>query len=396
MIEPATRMNGLPPYLFLELDRLAEAERQKGFDVINLGIGDPDLPTPDYIVHAAQAAVASAANHRYPDYLGGEKFRRAVAAWYQRRFGVDLDWRNEVVGLLGSKEGIAHLIWAMAGPGDMVLVPDPAYPVYFSQTALAGAQAVTVPLRPERGFLPDWDRIDEATWRQAKMLWLNYPNNPTGAAWSLEDAREAVERCRHYDVLLCHDNAYAEMTFDGYRAPSVLEVPGAKEIAVEFYSWSKPFNMTGWRVAAAVGCPVAIGALGRMKSHLDSGVFTAIQEAAVVAISEHPEDVFQRMNAIYARRRDRVLPILRRAGLDVPQPKATFYLWFRTPAGMSSAQAARFFLTEAHTVVTPGRAYGEEGEGWLRIALTESEERLTEAANRMAEALAARRTSFTS
>lgn len=387
-------MNGLPPYLFLELDRLAQAERQKGFDVINLGIGDPDLPTPEHIVRAAQDAVARAANHRYPDYLGGERFRQAVAGWYGRRFGVDLDWRTEVVGLLGSKEGIAHMIWAMAGPGDVVLVPDPAYPVYHSQAVLAGAEPVAVPLRPERGFLPDWDAIDEATWRRAKMLWLNYPNNPTGASWSLEDAREAVDRCRHYDVLLCHDNAYAEMTFDGYRAPSVLEVPGAKEIAVEFYSWSKPFNMTGWRVAAAVGSSVAIGALGRMKSHLDSGVFTAIQEAAMVALADRPDDVFRRMNAIYARRRDAVLPILERGGLEVPKPKATFYLWFRAPAGMTSAEAAKFFLTEAHTVVTPGRAYGEEGEGWLRIALTESEERLVEAAGRMAGALAARNASL--
>ncbi len=391
MIKPAARMAELPPYLFLELDRLAEARRQLGRDVINLGVGDPDLPTPDYIVDAMMQAVKRPANHRYPNYLGGVSFRRSMAQWYHHRFGVELDPDREVVGLIGSKEGIAHLIWAMAGAGDLVLVPDPAYPVYATQATLAGAEAVTLALDPSRGFLPDLDAVDEAVWRQAKMLWLNYPNNPTGAIAPEAFLAEAVDRCRHYDVLLCHDNAYAEMTYDGYRAPSVLQIPGAKEIAVEFYSFSKPFNMTGWRVAAAVGAPVAIEALGLLKSHLDSGVFTAVQEAAIVALDtgggSEAGRVFERMNAIYAARRDLVVDGLSAAGLDISRPLATFYLWFRTPGKMTSAAASKFFLEQADTVVTPGRAYGAHGEGWLRIALTESEERLQSAVERMAAAV---------
>lgn len=389
IIVPAARMADLPPYLFLELDRLADSRRQLGRDVINLGVGDPDLPTPDYIIRAMTEALHRQINHRYPNYLGSSDFRRAVAAWYQKRFDVTLDSVDEVVGLIGSKEGIAHLIWAMAGPGDLVLVPDPAYPVYRTQTVLAGAMPYRMPLLPGLGFLPDLGAIPESVWRKAKMLWLNYPNNPTGATAPSSFLAEAVERCRTYDVLLCHDNAYAEMSFDGYRAPSVLEIPGARDVAVEFYSWSKPFNMTGWRVAAAVGNSIAIKALGLMKSHLDSGVFTAVQEAAIAALEGNPEAVFERMNAVYRTRRDLLVDGLTKAGLVVPTPKATFYLWFATPRAMTSAQASKFFLEEADTVVTPGSAYGEQGEGWLRIALTESEDRLRLAVERMQAALSA-------
>jgi LL-diaminopimelate aminotransferase len=380
-------MAGLPPYLFLELDRLAEERRRLGRDVINLGVGDPDLPTPDHIVEKMTEAVRRPANHRYPNYLGSPAFREAIADWYARRFQVTLDPAREVVGLIGSKEGIAHLVWAMAGPGDAVLVPDPAYPVYGTQAMLAGAEAVSLPLEPERGFLPNLAGVPAAVWKRAKMLWLNYPNNPTGAIASEAFLAEAVERCRFYDVLLCHDNAYAEMTYDNYRAPSVLQIPGAKDVAVEFYSLSKPFNMTGWRIAAAVGSEMAVSALGLIKSHLDSGVFSAVQDAAITALSEDPTAVFARMNAIYQKRRDLVVTGLQQAGLSVPSPSATFYLWFPTPMGMSSAEASKFFLERAGTVVTPGRAYGEHGEGWLRIALTESEERLFEAVARMAAAL---------
>ncbi len=385
-------MAELPPYLFLELDRLAEARRKLGRDVINLGVGDPDLPTPDYIVEAMMRAVKRPSNHRYPNYLGSEAFRRSMAQWYHRRFGVEVDPQREVVGLIGSKEGIAHLIWAMAGPGDLVLVPDPAYPVYATQAALAGAEVVTLALDPARGFLPDLGSIDEQTWRRAKMLWLNYPNNPTGAIAPKEFLAEAVDRCRYYDVLLCHDNAYAEMTYDGYRAPSVLQIPGAKEVAVEFYSFSKPFNMTGWRIAAAVGARVAVEVLGLLKSHLDSGAFTAVQEAAVAALQQEgkSEQVFARMNAIYGARRDLVVDGLKATGLDISRPLATFYLWFPAPEGMTSAAASKFFLESADTVLTPGRAYGPHGEGWLRIALTESEERLQSAVERIAAAIQTR------
>ncbi len=388
MILPAARMADLPPYLFLELDRLAESRRQLGHDVINLGVGDPDLPTPDYIVSAMVRALGRPSNHRYPNYLGSLELRQAVAAWYLKRFDVRLNPSDQVVGLIGSKEGIAHLIWAMAGPGDVVLVPDPAYPVYRTQTALAGAEPYIMPLLPERGFLPDLSAIPKLVWKRAKMLWLNYPNNPTGAIASEEFLAQAVSLCAEHDVLLCHDNAYAEMTFDGYRAPSILQIPGASETAVEFYSWSKPFNMTGWRVAAAVGQRQAIAALGLMKSHLDSGVFTAVQEAAIAALTEEPTAVFQIMNDTYRRRRDLVVSGLKAAGLTVPTPKATFYLWFPAPRGMTSVQASQFFLEAADTVVTPGSAYGAQGEGWVRIALTESEERLSLAVSRMAQALA--------
>lgn len=389
-MKPAARMAELPPYLFLELDRLADSRRQLGRDVINLGVGDPDLATPEYVVAAMVEAVHRATNHRYPNYLGAKEFREAVARWYAKRFKVTVDATEQVVGLIGSKEGIAHLIWAMAGPGDVVVVPDPAYPVYQTQTVLAGAEVYRMPLIASRGFLPDLTAIPEHVWRKAKMLWLNYPNNPTGATAPREFLTEAVDLCRTHDVLLCHDNAYAEMTFDGYRAPSILEIPNALDVAVEFYSWSKPFNMTGWRVAAAVGNTVAVKALGLLKSHLDSGVFTAVQEAAIAALAGGPEAVFEQMNGVYARRRNVVVSGLRKAGLDLPTPKATFYLWFRVPEGMTSAEASKFFLESADTVVTPGSAYGEQGEGWLRIALTESEERLAQAVERMATALDAR------
>ncbi|MBX5468143.1 MAG: LL-diaminopimelate aminotransferase [Firmicutes bacterium] len=380
-------MAGLPPYLFLELDRIVERERARGKDIINLGIGDPDQPTPAHIVEAMKRALDRAQNHRYPDYLGSRAFRAAMADWYRRRFGVTVDPNEEVVGLIGSKEGIAHLIWAWAGPGDIVLVPDPAYPVYQTVTLLADATVYPLPLRPDRQFLPDLEAIPEAVLAKAKMLWLNYPNNPTGAIASREFLTQAVELCRRWDILLCHDAAYAEMGFDGYRAPSVLEIPKAREVAIEFYSFSKPFNMTGWRIAAAVGAAPAIAALGQLKSNLDSGPFTAVQEAAMAALAEDPEAVFQTMNALYQTRRDVVVAKLRAMGFPVEPPRATFYVWFPTPRGMTSAEASAFFVEQAQVVVTPGRAYGEHGEGWLRIALTVEKPRLEEALDRMARAL---------
>ncbi|MCL6563362.1 MAG: LL-diaminopimelate aminotransferase [Firmicutes bacterium] len=386
--KPAQRMEGLPPYLFLELDRIVERQRKAGHDVINLGIGDPDLPTPDHIVQAMKDALDVTENHRYPNYLGSNAFREAMADWYRTRFGVELDPVEEVVGLIGSKEGIAHLIWAWAGPGDVVLVPDPAYPVYQTVTMLSDATPYPLPLVRENRFLPDLRAIPESVLAKAKMLWLNYPNNPTGAIAPREFLAEAVELCRRWDILLCHDAAYAEMGYDGYRAPSVLEIPGAKEVAVEFYSFSKPFNMTGWRIAAAVGAAPAIVALGQLKSNLDSGPFTAVQDAAIAALRENPQAVFDRMNAIYQARRDLVISRLQAMGIPAEAPAATFYVWFPAPRGMTSAQASAFFVEKANVVVTPGRAYGEHGEGWLRIALTVEEPRLKEALDRMARALA--------
>ncbi|WP_338055085.1 LL-diaminopimelate aminotransferase [Sulfobacillus harzensis] len=379
----AARMEKLPPYLFLELDRLIEREHAQGHDIINLGIGDPDQPTPQHIIHALQEAATRPSNHRYPNYLGSVPFRNAVANWYRTRFGVSLDPLSETVGLIGSKEGIAHLTWAMVGPGDVVLVPNPSYPVYFTQALLAGAEVYSLPLLPENGFFPDLKSIPEAVLERAKMLWLNYPNNPTGATATAEQLAEAVDLCRRHDILLASDLAYAEIGYNGYRAPSVLEIPGAREVAVEFYSLSKPFNMTGWRVAAAVGNALAVNALGTLKSNLDSGIFTAVQEAAIHALESNPMGFFAEQSRLYQERRDIVLAALEDMGLSIPAPLSTFYIWFPTPRGMTSSEASRFFVEEAHVVVAPGASYGEFGEGWLRISLTCATERLVEAMERM-------------
>ena len=383
----ASRMNMIPPYLFFELDRVVDQQRQLGHDVINLGIGDPDMPTPIKVVEAMQEAVTKNANHRYPHYLGSMEFRQSIARWYAKRFGVTVDAATEVVALIGSKEGIAHLIWAFAEVGDVVLVPDPAYPVYYTQTLLAGAEPYYVPLLEERGFLPDLSSIPDSVLKRAKMLWINYPNNPTGAIASRDFLKEAVAFARDHDLLLCSDAAYVEMGLDGYRAPSVLEIDGAKEVAIEFYSLSKPFNMTGWRIGAAVGNPLAIQALGTLKSNLDSGPFTAVQDAAITGLASEPEKFFEAMNHMYETRRNIVVNGLTAMGIQSPRPQATFYLWFRTPHNMSSAEAARFFVEQAHVAVTPGAAYGPHGEGWLRISLTTPEVRLSEAMQRMKEAL---------
>ncbi len=379
----AARMEKLPPYLFLELDRIIEQQRASGHDIINLGIGDPDQPTPSHIVEALKNAASQAQNHRYPNYLGGVNFRRTIAEWYEARFQVSLDPLKETVGLIGSKEGIAHLTWAMAGPGDVVIVPSPSYPVYFTQALLAGAEVYSLPLVAENRFLPDYKAIPEDVLKRAKMLWVNYPNNPTGATATLEHFAEAVELCRQYDILLCSDLAYAEIGYDGYRAPSALQVPGAKDVAIEFYSLSKPFNMTGWRIAAAVGNPTAVGALGTLKSNLDSGVFTAVQDAAIVALKTDPVPFFQSQSRIYQERRDIVLKALNEMGLGIPAPLSTFYMWFPTPTGMTSSEASRFFVEEAKVVVAPGASYGDAGEGWLRISLTCPTDRLKEAMERM-------------
>lgn len=386
-MKPAARMGDIPPYLFLELDRIVEREKKQGHDIINLGIGDPDQPTPPVVVEAMQKAVANPVNHRYPNYLGSPEFRQAIGDWYRHRFGVALNPETEVVGLIGSKEGIAHLIWAFAGPGDIVLVPDPAYPVYYTQTLLAGAKPYLLPLEAERNFLPDLGAIPADVLSRAKMLWINYPNNPTGAVATKDFMNEAVDFCRRHDLLLCSDAAYVEIGFDGYRPPSVLEIPGAKEVAIEFYSLSKPFNMTGWRIGAAVGNAMAVGALGTLKSNLDSGPFTAVQDAAIAGLAAEPENFFDHMNRLYQKRRDIVVRALAEMGLGVPAPQSTFYLWFPTPKGMTSAEATQFFVEKAHVVVTPGAAYGPHGEGWMRISLTIDDDRLEKGMERMKKAL---------
>ncbi len=383
----ASRMETIPPYLFLELDRMIQKEKALGHDIINLGIGDPDSPTIPVAVEALKVAVDNPKNHRYPNYLGSLEFRSAIAAWYRKRFGVTVDPASEVVGLIGSKEGIAHLTWAMAEPGDIVLLPDPAYPVYYTQALLAGAEPYPLPLTPRTHFLPDLDAIPADIWQRAKMLWVNYPNNPTGAVAPLAFYEKAVDLCRKHEVLLCSDGAYLEMGFDGYQAPSVLQVPQASDIAVEFYSLSKPFNMTGWRIGAAVGNASAVKALGTLKSNLDSGPFTAVQDAAIAALNSQPEPFFAQMNALYRARRDLAVRALKDMGIAISPPQSTFYLWFKAPGGMESAAATQYFVQHAGVVVTPGEAYGAQGQGWMRISLTISTPALEEGLERMKQAL---------
>ncbi len=389
MPRTAQRIATVPPYLFAQIDKKKREVIERGVDVISLGIGDPDLPTPDFVVKRMQEEVANPKWHQYPDYDGSVEFRRAVAQFYKKRFGVDLDPVNEVLTLIGSKEGLAHIIWAYVDPGDVVLVPDPAYPVYKTQTGLAGGEVYTLPLKAENNYLPDLKSIPADVARRAKLLFVNYPNNPTGAVCTLDFYREAVAFCREYDILLVSDNAYSEMTFDGYQAPSALEVPGAKDICVEFWSLSKPFNMTGWRIAAAVGNADALyKGLGIIKTNLDSGQYTAVQMAAIEALIHPDSDHFiQEMNQVYTRRRDIAVQGLRAAGLQAEPMKGTFYLWVPVPAGYTSASFATKMLEEAGVVVTPGNGYGEHGEGYVRISLCIKDERLQEAMTRIQQAM---------
>ncbi|MDB4894226.1 MAG: LL-diaminopimelate aminotransferase apoenzyme [Firmicutes bacterium] len=384
MPKRAERIAAVPPYLFAEIDKKKAAVVARGVDVISLGIGDPDLPTPAFVVDKMKAAVANPKYHQYPDYDGSLAFRTAATDFYKRRFGAAFDPKTEALALIGSKEGLSHLIWAYIDQGDIALVPDPAYPVYKTHTALAGGVPYIMPLTKANGFLPDLKAIPEDVARKAKLLFINYPNNPTGAVATPEFYAEAVAFCRKYDILLVSDNAYSEMTYDGYTAPSVFDVPGAKDVAVEFWSLSKPFNMTGWRIAFVVGNQDAIGALGVIKTNTDSGQYTAVQEAAIEALTSPKADAFiKEMNAVYLRRRDIAVAGLRAIGLDAQPMKGSFYLWVPVPAGHTSTSFATLLLEEAGVVVTPGSAYGEHGEGYIRIALCLSEERLKEAVGRM-------------
>jgi LL-diaminopimelate aminotransferase len=378
----AERIRNLPPYLFAELDRKVEAKRAAGADVISLGIGDPDLPTPRHIVEALQEAAEDPATHQYPSYYGLSAFRLGIADFYERRFGVGLDPESEVLPLIGSKEGLAHLSMAFIDPGDRALVPDPGYPVYATGTMMAGGLAVPMPLDPSNGFTPDLAAIAPSD--RTRAMWLNYPGNPTAATTEVSFFEEAVAFASRYDLLLCHDAAYTEITFDGYVAPSLLEAPGAKDVAVEFGSLSKTYNMTGWRVGFAVGNAQAIRALSTVKTNLDSGIFTAIQRAAIVALTG-PQDHVEAMRAVYQKRRDMVLAALGEVGLSVEPPLGSIYVWCPTPAGRTSGQFATELLEEAAVVVAPGTGYGEHGEGYVRLSLTVGDDRLEEAMRRIRE-----------
>jgi len=382
LFEKADRLKQLPPYLFKEIDRKKAEIMAKGVDIIDLGVGDPDLPTPNHIIEEMKQAVCDPANHRYPSYSGMNDFKETVAGWYQERFGVDLDPDREVVSLIGSKEGLAHFPLAFIDPGDIALVPTPAYPVYHIATLFAGGESFFMPLLNRNDYLPDLNKIPQSVAERAKILFINYPNNPTAAVADLRFFEEVVAFAQKYQIIVCHDAAYTEMSFDGYRPPSFLEAKGAKEVGVEFHSLSKTFNMTGWRIGFAVGNEQGMEGLGAIKSNIDSGVFQAVQMAGIKALQGDAACV-KEMTQVYQERRDIVVQGLRDSGFQVTSPKATFYLWVQVPEGYSSAQLATRLLEEAGVVVTPGNGFGEPGEGYFRIALTQRKERLKEALDRL-------------
>ncbi|MGN1124750.1 MAG: LL-diaminopimelate aminotransferase [Candidatus Gastranaerophilaceae bacterium] len=385
MVKVSERLNNIPPYLFVEIDKKVAAAKAKGIDIISLGVGDPDTPTLQTVVDAMHVAIDNPKNHDYPSYNGTEGFRKASAKWMKDRFGVDLDADTEIMSNIGSKEAIAHIFFAYVDDGDYTLVPDPAYPVYKNATILAGGTPYTIPLLEENGYLPDFDKIPEDIAKKAKIMFLNYPNNPTGAVCDLDFLKKAVDYCKKYDILLCQDMAYCEMTYDGYVSPSVFQVEGAKDVALEFYSHSKSYNMTGWRVGFVAGNKDAIKALGDLKNNIDSGTFKAIQDAAEKAY-EMPKEDLKTLNDMYKERRDVMEAGLRELGWEVKPSKATFYLWLPVPKGMTSEEFVTLMLEKADVVIPPGNGYGKYGEGYFRIALTKPKEVLQEVINRMKKA----------
>jgi LL-diaminopimelate aminotransferase len=386
-VKHSKRLEALPPYLFAELERKIAAKKAQGVDVISLGIGDPDTPTPPFIVEALAKAAQDPGTHQYPSNRGRPEFRQAVADFYRGRFGVELDPETEIVPALGGKECIFNINLAFLDPEDVALAADPGYPPYTGGPTLSGSRPVLMPLVPELGFAPDLDAIPDEDRERAKLMFLNYPNNPTGAILPDGLFERAVEFARANDVLVVHDAAYTEVTFDGYVAPSFLETPGAKDVGVEVFSLSKAYNMTGWRTAAIVGNAQAVESYWRLKTNIDSGMFDAVQLAAVAALGDGGETA-REMSAIYARRRDLVAGALSEIGLEVTKPKGTIYLWAPVPAGHTSASYCELVLEESGVVLSPGSAYGPNGEGWFRISLTVPDERLTEAVERLRSSLA--------
>jgi len=378
----SSRVQSLPPYLFAEIERKVAKRRAAGADIISLGIGDPDSPTPPHIIAALQRAAADPRTHQYPSNRGTLEFRQAVADYYARRFGVDVDVETDVIPLLGAKEGIAHICTALLDAGDVCLSADPGYPVYTTGPLLVGAEPVPLPLVPELGFQPDLDAVDPGIAARARMMFVSYPNNPTGAV--IEDGFfvRLVDFARRHDIVVIHDNAYADITFDGYVAPSFLETPGAREVGVEFFSLSKSYNMTGWRVGAVVGNPEVVDAFWRLKTNVDSGMFGAQQAAGVAALSG-PQDSVEALKRLYAGRRDLLIGALQRLGLHADATKGTIYLWVPVPEGHTSGSFADLVLEKADVIVSPGAAYGPSGEGYVRLSLTVPDARLEEAVRRI-------------
>jgi LL-diaminopimelate aminotransferase len=378
----AARLARVPEYHFAGLRKRIAALRASGVDVVSLDVGDPDLPAPPAVVEAAVTALGDPANHRYPGYAGLDELRVAIARWYARRFGVELDARAEVLPVLGSKEAIAHLPLALLDPGDVALCPDPGYPVYVSATILAGGEPVALPLRPDHGFTPDLGAVPADVLSRARLLWLNYPNNPTGAVAPAGLLEEAVGLCRRHSIVLVHDAPYTEIAEPGYRAPSVLEVPGSREVAVELHSLSKTYDMTGWRIGMAVGNAEVLSLLAQVKSNVDTGVFQVVQRAAIAALDE-PAGPLAERNRIVRARIDRLVPALRAAGATLTPPRATFYLWARVPDGFDSISWSQRLLDEARVSVTPGVFFGSGGAAWVRASVTAPDERIDEACARL-------------
>ena len=378
----AERIRKLPPYLFAEIDRKKQEKIDQGVDVIDLGVGDPDMPTPEPIVEAAKKALEKPENHRYPSYVGMMAFREAVARWYKRRFGVDLDPSGEVITLIGSKEGIAHFPLAFIDKGDVVLCPDPAYPVYSIGTMFAGGEVYKIPLLEKNNFLPDIDSIPEEVVKRAKIIWINYPNNPTSAKATKDFYKKLVDWAKKNNIIVASDFAYSEIYTGDEKPVSILEVEGAKDVAIEFHSLSKTYNMTGWRIGMAVGNRELISALGKVKTNIDSGQFQAVQEAGITAL-ELGDEIVGGIRKIYKERKKAMVEALESAGLEIYKSDFTFYLWIKVPEGFTSAQFVAKLLDEAGIVCTPGNGFGEYGEGYFRISLTVPTDRLLEAAERI-------------
>ena len=378
----ASRLGRIPPYLFAEIDRKVQEKRRSGVDVISLGIGDPDLPTPQRIVHVLQEAAADPANHRYASYFGLAELRQAIADWYGERSGVTLDPSTEILPTLGSKDGIAHVPLALVDPGDVVLAPDPGYTVYVTGALMAGADPYVMPLTAANHWLPELDAIPEDVAQRSRLMWLNYPNNPTAAVADREFLERAVAFCQRHDIILCHDAPYSEIAFDGYRPLTLFEIPGAKEIGLEFHSLSKTYNMTGWRIGWVCGRADLVGLIGRLKTNIDSGIFQAVQWAAIEALNGGDEETRAACD-VYARRHRLVADTLNDLGWNIKPPRATFYVWAPVPDGYDSIGFASHVLDEVGVNITPGVGFGAHGEGYFRLSVTAPDARLEEAMERM-------------
>ncbi len=379
----AKRIEKLPPYLFVEISRKIAEKKAKGEDVVSFGIGDPDIPTPPHIIEKLCQTAHDPANHRYPESDSLPELRRAVAEWYKKRFGVSFDPDKEVLPLIGAKEGIAHIAFCFIDPGDTVLITDPAYPVYGIGTSLAGGRSYYLPLTEKNDYLPDYSSIPENIANHARLLWINYPNNPTGAVAGLDFFNRTVEFARKHNIAVCHDGPYTEVAYDGYEPASFMQADGAREVGMEFHSLSKTYNMTGWRIGMAVGNADMIGALKVLKSNIDSGIPQAIQLAAIEALTG-PQDSIKEHNAIYERRRDLVVEMLNKIGLEARKPKASLYVWAKVPQGYNSVSFAEDLLEQVSVVVTPGIGYGRSGEGYVRLSLTIADAAMVKGLSRLA------------